>query len=308
MATKICKKNFSSEKGTVKTSSVAIVKRGRPCSKKTIREFVLKNINKMNSYEMAKILNVKPIRIAAAIATLKTHGVLDIENNLTGKKFQTKATAISVTKKETKGGESKSHAFSNYDGLKKQVTRYIFADLIEKSGKLDGKIGGLSAGQCRSEIAINERISLNKFLYEGYEIEVDTCKKMQETIFEKKLNMFAIPKDINLAINNAVESEYSHFNLDFCVNFTSVKSSLIAYFTRNIVQIGGITQITVSTRYNKSTFVNEFGSKDCETKKNLDAFCNFLKLFPNYKIVSYHSYKEGKDATPMLAIFVKRIK
>ena len=292
MATKINKKNLLALCSPQKNVTAKKVDKAKKTfSNEEAFEYVKNNYSE----------NVNVLAKELGITAKKAAG---LKRSVTCRQNKAKVAFVLASKKAA----DKKPAFSNYYGVKKQITRDMFADLIKKSGKLEGKVGGLSAGKCLSERTINEKIPSNKFLFEGYEIEVDTCKEMQQTILENKLNMFAIPLSIGVPINNAKKDEYAHFNLDFCVNFTSIEDYIATFFSRDIMQVDGIGQITIGTRYSKSRFVDEFGDKGCNTKKNLNAFCNFLKNFPNYKVVAFNSYKEGKDGMPMLAIFVKRIK
>ena len=287
MATKINKKNLlalcSPKKEVVKTATVVVIKRGRPCSTKTIRKFVLENINKMNSYEMAQVLNVKPIRIAAAIATLKRYDILDKDNNPTGKEFQPKTVVVPETRKESKKMDWAARP-------KKAEARNLIFDFIVNSG-LYGLILTLPAAEGILESMLHKQSKKHSFF--ACELKPKIFFEMLKNVAEKKLPFTDFHLGyISDVIFNAVKNQFAHLVLDYCGTFKSFKNEIDYALSVKTVRVNGIVAMTFSKRDGSS----------------LEDVTTFLSRFKNYEIVKTFEYHEDSFGARMMLIIVKRIK
>lgn len=275
----------------------------RKCTKKAkspeqIQRYILQHGKKMTNKQMADYLEVARIKLAGGIAALKRtdkidelflcddvlkffpHSLVEFENN-----------AHHISEENNRIGKLRARAYALRE--------------IDRSGIKSGKILSLPASKAIMETEINRKFP--KFTFEFAEIDNRIFRQLLETSAKASfiVSNCYYGEIINI-IEKAKENEYAHLILDYCASLKTVYEDLLKVFKSNIVQVGGTVSITFSVRCGKSFTKDMLPDDENIKNKNMAIFNDkILKLFPNYKIANFHSYRDGNG---MLLIIVKRIK
>lgn len=253
--------------------------------KNRIKSFVLAHRGKMDTYQMAEKLGVRPIEIAARLAWI-TKG----DNAALGDK-----------------------KFHNDYTPSKNTARAIMTDAIAATSLLSGAILSLPSYTCELEFQLVKKVS-KKFEFDLVEYKPSTYRKMLKKVDELKLGRkvrMTYKGNMGDMIARSRKNEYSHLVLDYCGMVSTFASEIAMAMENKIVKRGGLILLTLANRSNKwgSDFMAKYGDTV------LDAITKFITEVGgnSYKIQQMHPYrsedsKGGKRGANMVLIAIKRIR
>lgn len=270
-----------------------------------IQKFIIKNYKKMDTYEMANKLGVKPFRVAgnkAALTRLKKIGT-DGKIAVFGKK----------AKQLTEKPKVEKNTYKNHNGVNKSIARDKMADIIIKSG-VSGIVPCLPNKDWTIERMIHDKTQCNTYL--GVEREKETYNVMRSTLQDlKSINFFGATHfgNISEVIFGKYENSYAHMILDYCGNLRTIQKELEYSLQHNLLMVNGVMAVTFakpirgvdseSLRLLDLAPIHNADNR-CESDKAIEAYFQKITGF-THKVVEFFYYQ---DTYPMTLVLIQRVK
>ena len=278
-------------------------------SNEKIQKFILKNNDRLTTYEMAEALNVKTIRIGGNKASLKRQGLISVsEANVSVDKAINKLTkALSPYKLKKAKGEN---TYINHDGENKEVARNKMANVIIDSG-ITGLIPTLPNTGWAIEQKINKGLNNTKFL--GIECDEATYVTMRSNLKNTGLNAETRLGYFSEVLYGKIENTYAHLIMDYCGELQTISKELEYTLHNDLVCVGGCICVTFAKPIRGTTpqaeklkglaAINNADDR-CMSDRAIEAYFNKITGW-NYQVVEFYYYQ---DTYPMTLVIIKRVK
>ena len=278
-------------------------------SNEKIQKFILKNNDRLTTYEMAEALNVKTIRIGGNKASLKRQGLISVsEANVSVDKAINKLTkALSPYKLKKAKGEN---TYINHDGENKEVARNKMANVIIDSG-ITGLIPTLPNTGWAIEQKINKGLNNTKFL--GIECDEATYVTMRSNLKNTGLNAETRLGYFSEVLYGKIENTYAHLIMDYCGELHTISKELEYTLQNDLVCVGGCICVTFTKPIRGTTpqaeklkglaAINNADDR-CMSDRAIEAYFNKITGW-NYQVVEFYYYQ---DTYPMTLVIIKRVK
>lgn len=253
-----------------------------------INQYIVENFKLMSKDEMAEHFGITTRTIYNRIKTLRDKKLLPKSKNYK---------RDSVRRKKDK------NTFSNSNGVYKQQARTKMVNAIT----LQGLTLSLPFETCELEKQILDK-NESGFKFVGCEMEIDTYKRMLDTISKDDALLEAVQPYFGKTtdkLENAKENEYSNLLLDYCGVLDTFADEIEHAVENNTVKAGGAICVTLNKRgyqgdsiknrtlaqFPKGMYGNSIGDVELTTK----LFFNILVAKnENYSIEEFFNYQDDK--------------
>lgn len=278
-------------------------------SNKKIQKFILKNNDRLNTYEMAKALNVEPMRIGGNKAALKRQGLLSVADLKvkTDKAIDKLNSVLTPYQLKKAKGEN---TYINHNGENKEVARNKMANVIIDSG-----ITGLIPTLPNTEWAIEQKVAngLNNVKFLGIECDEATYVAMRSNLKNTGLNAETYLGYFGDKVYGKIENSYAHLIMDYCGELHTISKEVEYAINNDLVVVGGCMCVTFAKPMRGTTpqaeklkglaAINNVDDR-CMSDRAIEAYFNKVTGW-NYEVVEFFYYQ---DTYPMTLVIIKRIK